>query len=400
MIKFKKFFIYKFLAINIIVLIFFSAGCSSFIKVTPESNGLSLQKVNFYNIPSWEDDNHGYALAAFKKSCSVLLHQPFKNLVIDDIIKYKVNWSGACKIALEMDHRNHHEAKMFFENWFVPYSISDGFSEEGLFTGYYEPEIRGSLTPSEIFRVPLYGLPSDLVFLNLSQFSDDLTNKRIVGRLDGSNFVPYFKREEIESGIEQLKGLEIAWIEDPVDAFFLHIQGSGRILFDDGSSKRIGYAGSNGHKYYAIGRKLIANGQIPKHEMSMQSIRKWLKENPSNAQDLINENPSYIFFKWNNELDTTLGPIGAQGVSLTEGRSLAIDRRYFTFGLPIWIETKLPEVNSIEKKDISRLVVAQDTGGAIRGIVRGDLFIGSGNKAGLIAGRMKETGRYWVLLPK
>ena len=212
--------------------------------------------------------------------------------------------------------------------------------------------------------------------------------------------MPYFKREEIESGIEQLKGFEIAWIEDPVDAFFLHIQGSGRILFDDGSSKRIGYAGSNGHKYYAIGRKLIANGQIPKHEMSMQSIRKWLKENPSNAQDLINENPSYIFFKWNNELDTTLGPIGAQGVSLTEGRSLAIDRRYFTFGLPIWIETKLPEVNSIEKKDISRLVVAQDTGGAIRGIVRGDLFIGSGNKAGLIAGRMKETGRYWVLLPK
>jgi len=227
---------------------------------------------------------------------------------------------------------------------------------------------------------------------DLGQFRDTLRGERIAGRVEGGRLHPYPDRGTIDRGALAGRGLELLWVDDAVDAFFLQIQGSGRVTMADGSVIRVGYDGQNGHPYVAVGRVLIQRGIMTPEQVSMQSIRAWLAANPTAAPDLLRENPSFVFFR---EL-TGDGPVGAQGVALTPGRSLAVDPRFLPLGAPMWLDVEDPRVAGDR---IRRLVVAQDTGGAIRGPVRGDLFWGHGAAAEDAAGRMRSQGRYWLLLP-
>ncbi|MBU2089727.1 MAG: MltA domain-containing protein, partial [Alphaproteobacteria bacterium] len=256
-----------------------------------------------------------------------------------------------------------------------------------------EAELSGSLTRTARHTVPLHRRPDDLVMVDLGQFRDELKGQRIAGRVIDGSLKPYESRQQIVGGALDSRRLEILWVDDPVDAFFLQIQGSGRVTLADGRVIRVGYAGQNGHPYVAIGRELIAKGELTRENVSMQSIRAWLAANPGRADEIMNSNPSYVFFR---ELPGE-GPVGAQGVALTPLRSLAVDRRFVPLGTPVWLDVDHPDSGAPR---LRQLVVAQDVGGAIRGPVRGDLFWGHGKDAADKAGRMKSTGFYYLLLPK
>ena len=256
-----------------------------------------------------------------------------------------------------------------------------------------KPVLRGARSQGGPYQTPLYKRPKDLVLVGLGEFKKNWRGKRLAGRLENGRLVPYASRTEIEEGKLSGKNLELVWVDDPVDAFFLHIQGSGRVTFSDGTSMRVGYDGHNGHNYTSIGRILIEQGEISKEKMSMQAIRKWLAANPDKGQKLMRQNGSFIFFR---EIGDE-GPIGAQGVALTPGRSLAVDKRFLPYGLPVYLYTFTDPLD--QKSPISRLMVAQDTGGAIKGVIRGDVFWGFGELAAERAGKMKERGSYFALLP-
>ena len=267
-------------------------------------------------------------------------------------------------------------------------------SETGLVTGYYEPLLRGSRVRTRTFKYPIYGQPQDLVSVDLSEVYPELKFRRLRGRVVDNKLVPYFARSEIESSGAPLKGLEIAWVDDPVESFFLQIQGSGQILLPDGSRMRVGYADQNGHPFRSLGGALIRRRQIRAEHASMQGIKEWAKRNPAILQQYMNINPSYIFFK---ELPPDMsGPIGTLGVPLTGERSIAVDPRVVPLGVPVFLATTFPN----SKQELNRLMVAQDTGGAINGAVRADFYWGFGDDAGAQAGKMKQQGRMWVLLPK
>ncbi len=268
-------------------------------------------------------------------------------------------------------------------------------------TGYFEPELKGSLVRDETYNTPIRALPEDLVQVDLGQFRDDLRGRRIAGEVKDGRLVPYADRADIQAGALGEKERVLAWVDSPIDAFFLHIQGSGRIRLPDETVLRVGYAGQNGHPYTAIGRVLIDEGEIPRQRISMQSIRAWLAAHPEDASRVMETNASYIFFRPIDVSDPALGPLGSQGVPLAPERSLAIDPRYHAFGMPIWVETKAPTSSSVDDPAVfRRLMIAQDTGGAIRGVVRGDLFFGHGEEAANRAGRMNSPGRFYVLLPR
>lgn len=293
------------------------------------------------------------------------------------------------------------EAKKFFETWFNLYQVKENGETTGLFTGYYEPQLFGSREKSRRYKHPLYMRPPDLINVNLGRFRKAWVGRSISGKLVGDMLVPYPARKEIEKGILSGRALELFWVDDEIDKFFLHIQGSGKITLDTGEVVRVGFAGRNGQPYFAIGRDLVATGQIEKENVSLQTIRRWLKGNPRKAQALMNKNRSYVFFRETEKQRLhdplrNLGPVGASGVQLTPERSVAIDRKYYSMGTPIWIQTRYPET----KKPLNRLFIAQDTGGAIIGPVRGDLFWGAGTRARRIAGQMKEPGQLFVLLPR
>ncbi len=267
----------------------------------------------------------------------------------------------------------------------------------GLFTGYFEPSLDGSRRRSERYGVPLHLQPPDLVSVDLGDFRDDLRGRRVAGRVRGRTLEPYDDRAEIASGSLDGRGLELVWVDDAVDAFFLQIQGSGQVAMDDGSVLRVGYAAQNGHPYHAIGRTLVERGELTRAEVSLQSIDAWLRTNPDKADEVMATNASYVFFRQIRGE----GPIGAQGVALTPERSLAVDRRHVPLGVPVWLDAMTPAA-SPEQPGARRqwLLVAQDTGGAIRGAVRGDVFWGAGDRARAIAGRMAHRGRWWVLVPR
>ncbi len=279
------------------------------------------------------------------------------------------------------------------EERFTPIRILNNSETTGLFTGYYEPELRGSRTQSAEFNTPLLSRPEDLVMVQLRDFPGDY-NGRIAGRVIDGNLRPFESRAEIEAA--GVNGAEpIVWIDDPVDAFFLHIQGSGRVVLDDGSVVRVGYAGQNGHPYTAIGRVLVQQGAMTVEEASMQSIRAWLAANRGDAaQEVLNANASYIFFTELDVPNPNLGPLGASGVQLTPEVSLAVDRRYHALGAPVYVSMETPDGETF-----NRLMVSQDTGGAIRGPIRGDVFWGFGEEAAAMAGRMRSQGEMWVLVP-
>jgi len=332
------------------------------------------------DLPGWRDDNIAEAWSVLLASCTALKEREF--------------WRELCAAAQQAGTPATDAARSFFERHFTPYHVSSAESgDEGLITGYYEPLLRGNRKPGGRYRYPLYGVPDDLVAVDLGELYPELRNMRLRGRLEGRRVVPYPARAEIESAHAPLRGKEIAWVDDPIDLFFLHIQGSGRVQLDSGETIRVGYADQNGHPYRSIGRLLVERGELALEQASMQSIKAWGRANPDRLGELLNSNASYVFFR---ELPATAnGPPGSLGVPLTARRSIAVDQRLVPLGAPVFIATTWPNTS----RPLNRLMLAQDTGGAIRGAVRADFFWGYGEAAGREAGRMKQRLRMWVLLP-
>jgi membrane-bound lytic murein transglycosylase A len=355
---------------------------------TPQEAGnedtFFLKPTAFAAIEEWRRDNPAEALSALQKSCDRISKKPAdETFGTAGIAGIYGDWQPICAQLVGVT-----DATQFFEQNFTPYEIWGDEGREGLFTGYYVPELSSGTSAS----VPLYAMPEDLITINLGDFKPELKGETVMGRVEGKKLVPYYTRAEIEEGALKDKAQEIAHVDDPIDAFFLHIQGSGQVKKPDGTILHVGYAGQNGHPYYAIGRELIARGALTKENVSMQSIRDWLEKNPDKAQELMNANKSYVFF----DVKDQAGALGAEGVVLTPGRSLAVDRRKIPYGAPVFISTMAPEGNA----PITRLMIAQDTGGAIRGAVRGDFFWGAGETAAHQAGLMKSPGQAYILLPK
>ncbi len=365
-----------------------------------EPDRLVLRAVWFDDLPGWEADDHDAALAALQRSCASLEERADDEpLDITPLGGRVSDWRAICAASAGLEAAD--QAREFFERHFTPYEARNGAEAEGLFTGYYEPELRGATQAGGRYGVPLYARPDDLVTVDLGLFRPDLAGERVAGRVADGALEPYATRAEIDGGALAAQGLELVWVDDPIDAFFLHIQGSGRIAFEDGTSRRLAYAATNGHDYFAIGRRLVDLGALDREDVSMQTIRDWLAANPERASEVMHENASFVFFRWLEEEQATEGPVGTQGVALTAGRSLAVDRRFVPMTVPIWLESAAPDPDPArEDRPLRRLMVAQDTGGAIRGPVRGDVFWGTGTEAGSVAGRMKHEGRYWLLLPR
>jgi membrane-bound lytic murein transglycosylase A len=292
--------------------------------------------------------------------------------------------------SLSADHAT---VRQFFENSFTPCLAKNRGDPTGLFTGYYEASLRGAWSRKGLYQVPIYRRPEDLVTVDLGQYRDDWKGQNIAGRNVGDRLIPYPTRADIETGALAGRGLELLWVDNAADAFFLHVQGSGRVAMDDGREVRLGYAGSNGHPFVGIGQQLVNQGSIPREGLSMQAIRAWIKANPTDGTRLMRSNPSFIFFKINDGP----GPIGSQGTPLTAGRSIAVDPQFVPLGQPLWLDTTDPIENGVP---LRRLVIAQDSGSAIKGPIRGDLFWGHGERAAEKAGAMKQTGRYILFLPK
>jgi membrane-bound lytic murein transglycosylase A len=363
----------------------------------PPPDRLVLEQVTFSALPGWLEGRQGAALIAFKRSCGRLLTLPAdRGLGAGGRAGVVADWRPSCEAAAQLPDDDD-AARGFFQAWFAPLAVRNNARAEGLFTGYFEAQLRGSLSPGGAYTVPLHGRPDDLVSVDLGLFRDDLKGRRIAGRVADGRLRPFESRGEIAAGALAGKAPVLAWVDDPIAAFFLHIQGSGRILLAEGGELRVGFAAQNGHPYVAIGRELIRRGAIARERVSLQTIRAWLRANPDQADAVMAVNASYVFFR---RLEGE-GPVGAQGAVLTPGRSLAIDRRYLPLGAPLWLEASAPAPEpGAPDRPLRRLMVAQDTGGAIRGPVRGDVFWGHGPEAEAVAGRMKHQGRYFLLLPR
>ncbi|MEE9580980.1 MAG: murein transglycosylase A [Nitrosomonadaceae bacterium] len=344
----------------------------------------TLRVTKWGALPGWVADDIRPAWDAFLQSCTVLRNQQL--------------WEEICALANSMQKRDNATLRQFFERHFVPYQVlnSDGGSD-GLITGYYEPLLKGSRRPSKRYRYPLYTTPDELLIVDLSKVYPELKGLRLRGRLEGRRVVPYYSRSEIENdvsnGTSRLQGHELLWVEDAVELFFLQIQGSGRVEMEGGEIVRVGYQEQNGHPYKSIGKLLVERGELSLDEASMQGIKEWGRRNPGRVNELLHQNPSYVFFR--ERPAGLFGPLGAFGVPLTAGRSLAIDPRVIPQGTPVFLSTTWPN----SSKQLHRLMMAQDAGGAIKGGVRADFFWGFGEEAANHAGKMKQIGKMWVLMP-
>ncbi len=364
----------------------------------PAEERLVLEPAGFADLPGWRQDPMADALPALLRSCERILRLPPESEMGGaGFAGTAAQWQPACRAAAALPPGDHAAARTFFETHFRPASLTNDGYPLGLFTGYYEPFLRGSRRRGGRFQVPLYVRPPELVMVDLGEFREELRGQRIAGKIEDGRLVPFPDRAEIEGGALTGRDLELVWVDDPIDAFFLQIQGSGRIRLAEGGELRVGYAAQNGHPYFAIGKDLIEREALTLEEVSMQSIRQWLEAHPEEAREVMARNASYVFF----QAVEGEGPLGAEGVALTPGRSLAVDRKYLPLGLPVWLSAGIPAAQEGQPDDkLRRLLVAQDTGGAIRGPVRGDVFWGHGDEAAEIAGRMKHRGRLWALLPK
>lgn len=342
----------------------------------PPAETVRYLESDFSALPGWGRDSLASSLRTFLAGCT----RPILEKV--------------CEIARRVPAGEDAAARSFFESNFRPYAVvSSAGADSGLVTGYYEPVISGSRAPGGANRYPIYGVPEDLVVVDLAATNPEVRHSRLRGRLDGRRLVPYFSRAEIESHGPAFPAPVIAWTADPVELFFLQVQGSGNVTLDNGSRIRIGYADQNGHPYRSLGRYLVARGEMTLEQASMQSIKAWAAAHPEKLQEALNHNGSYVFFR---ELPATAGPIGALGIPLTAGYSLAVDRRYLPLGAPVYLATTQP----LSAQPLERLMAAQDTGGAIRGIARADFYWGTGAEAGAFAGRMRQQGRMWLLWPR
>jgi membrane-bound lytic murein transglycosylase A len=340
-----------------------------------------LLPVPWEAVSGWLEDDPQPALEAFAQSCRSLRFRP--------------QWQSVCSEAATIAAGDSATARHFFQERFIPHQLRkpDG-SDKGMITGYYVPDLKGSRTPSARYRYPLFAVPDDLLVIDLRSVYPELGDYRLRGRIEGGRVVPYWNRADIDSGKGTLAGRELFWVDDAVELFFLQIQGSGRIQLENGERVMINYAEQNGHPYRSIGKMLIDRGEMTSSQMSMQNIKAWAQKNPDRVNQLLNENPSYVFFR---ELAADVqSPPGALGVPLTPGRSIAVDPRTTPLGSPVFISTTWPN----SPAPLNRLMLAQDTGGAIKGPVRADFFWGMGDEAGELAGRMKQELRMWVLVPK
>jgi len=355
-----------------IIFSIFITGCSSKFEQKPHISKANLQEVSWKNLDSFKKDNLSLSFDVFKKACTK--SKKYQNL------------QEVCNLAL-----NTNDSKDFFTSNFTPYKLLDeDGTDEGLITGYYEPILKGSLKQTNRYKYPIYKTPKDLLIIDFSDIYPELKKYRLRGKVIGNKVVPYDSREDIET-INNQNNLEvICYVDDKVDLFFLHIQGSGKVELEDGKILNVGYAQQNGRAYYAIGRNLIENNYVKKEDMSLQSIKKWLSENPTKIDEVLNLNQSYIFFHKSPQTAT-----GSLGVELTAFRNLAVDREYIPLGFPVFINT----TNPLDNKPIKQLMIAADTGGAIKGKIRADFFFGNGQIAEELAGKMKQKGSLYILIP-
>lgn len=324
-----------------------AASLAGLLTATSAQADLSYKVLSFQDLEGWEKDNHASALQVFLNTC----------MDMD-----QVDYAALCAVAESIEN-----PRAFFELFFRPVLIEEA-GKDALFTGYFEPELDGSLTPTARYRFPVYAKP-----------------REAKGQ--------WLTREQIETG-ETMKGrgLEIAWVDDPVELFFLQIQGSGRIRLPSGAHLRVGYGGNNGHKYRSIGQELIRRGIYKSHQVSAQVIQNWVRRNPIDGTALLRHNPSYVFFRKVTRVSPEKGPLGAMNRSITALRSVAVDPKYTPLGAPVWVEKD-------GEGPMRRLMIAQDTGSAIKGAQRADIFFGTGDTAGKAAGRLRDPGRMYVLMP-
>jgi membrane-bound lytic murein transglycosylase A len=367
--------------LKIITLLFVSfvlfTGCSQKIEHIEVISKANFQKVEMQNLKGFEKDNLTKALKVFIKDCQASKKNP--------------NLTEVCLQAQE--NKTLENAKEFFLKYFTAYQIlSDKGDNKGLITGYYEPLLQGSYYQTNRYKYPVYAVPKDLLTINLSKAYPSLSNYRLRGKIKGNTVVPYETREEINAidykSTQNLK--PICFVDNKIDLFFLQIQGSGKVELPNGKFINIGYGGQNGHPYYAIGKKLLEMGVIEKKNISLQSIRKWLVENPDKIDEILNLNKSYVFFRQSEKTAT-----GSLGTQLTANRNLAVDRKNIPLGFPVFINT----TNPITEEPINKLMIAADTGGAIKGKIRADFFFGNGAKARELAGKMKQAGELFVFIP-
>lgn len=347
------------------------------------AGGNTLRQSTYAALPGWNKDDLRDAWPAFRASCEVLIR--------------RVEWKDVCMLSQDIVATDAAAVRRFFELQLVPYQVFnvDGTSQ-GLVTGYYEPLLHGSRKRTEIYQTPLHRAPPDLLNVELATVYPELKTMRLRGRMSANKILPYWTRAELAKN-GTLSGKELLWVDDPIDAFFLQVQGSGRVqLADSKETVRVSYADQNGHPYKSIGRYLVDRGELTLEQASAQSIKAWYAANPARRQELLNANPSYVFFREEKLLDPSIGPKGSLGVPLTAQRSIAIDTQYVPLGIPVFLSTTQPNTDVA----LQRLMMAQDTGGAIRNAVRADFFWGFGHAAGELAGKMKQRGMMWVLLPK
>ncbi len=343
-----------------------------------EIEGLGQGKLNAYDVSA--------AWPAWLQGCTSLLNKPM--------------WQKACAAATELHSQSKNKPSSeaifaYFKQYFSPYKATNANgTDEGLITGYYEPILKGSRFKSAQYPYPLYQVPNDLITVELDSVFSDLKYKRVRGRLLGNKLVPYYSRAEIESDTVPLKGKELLYIDNIIDVFFLHVQGSGLVKLENGEKIHVGYADQNGHLYNSIGRLLVERGELSLANASMSGIKDWARNHPTKLRDLLNSSPGYVFFR---ELPAGLpGPLGALGVPILAEQVVAVDPKFIPLGAPLFLSSTEPN----STKPLKRLMMAQDTGGAIKGGVRADFFWGAGNEAGAKAGAMKQSGKIWVLLPK
>jgi membrane-bound lytic murein transglycosylase A len=362
-----------------------------------EINGGQYAPASWNGIAGWVEDDHLQAFKAFRISCAPIANQRSQ---LADSRALGASLHEPCLAARALEISDGAKAKAFFEEHFVPLQISRLGEDAGFVTGYYEPILDGSRTQSDVYNVPVYRRPSNLFVRGFSQDSASLPNKGQVFRKIGRRkLVPYYDRAEIENGAIAGRGLEIFWLKDQTDLLFAQIQGSARIRLEDGSIMRINYDAHNGYPYTAVGRILIERGIIAKEQMSMQKIREWMDQNPDGANELRRQNRAYVFFR-EVPLSDKDEAVGAQGVPLTPGRSIAVDNSLHVYGTPFFIEGELPIESAQSRTPFRRLMVAQDTGSAITGPARADIYYGAGASAGRISGRFRHNMRFVMLVPK
>lgn len=388
------------------VALFCLLGGSAFAAAKPPPSPPSLkipnsqiEPLSWSDLNGWAEDDHAAAFKTFLESCKAIL--PGDASIRDSRPVFQA-LREICRRATARGPASNDEAQSFFEKNFRPLRIATLGENAGFLTGYYEPVVEGSRTWTPEFQVPLYRRPSNLIASGRRQFGGAyFPNKGgLIGRKFGRRkIVPYYDRAEIEEGILTGRQLEICWLRDPIEALFIQIQGSARIRLQDGSVLRVNYDAHNGHPYSPVGRFLIENGAIPREEMSMDRIRQWMQANPEEARQIRGKNRSFVFFR-EADLSADEEPKGAQGVSLTPGRTIAVDRALHVYGTPFFIEAELPIDGMEPSTKFRRLMVGQDTGSAIVGPARADLYFGAGHWAGKVAGRVRHPGHFAMLVPR